>query len=303
MSRKRKPNEVVNFFKEKFDVTFVHKPSMEAENTFYYFILEDKVRVRLKQFGTILAIDEVVPMTSEYINSFYDKFLKTLIEQDKFTILISALGNTHALDSAMVAIDAPIVEDKRFITVPETYYDRMKDYYKDDVSKYGFYLLAVNEEAVETEQEPKPTANEILDNMPEPVLTPVKVGVMPLMMRFEEMLKSKYGEITKNEIDPLHLVNFTILDISFQVKIPITENRIDICSFSLGKEYRYTDLVQLMTSFVNFLSECPDIYIPSVGSSQVDQVCSFLGFAPQKPNLEDNRAWNTIGSYKVTSIS
>lgn len=299
MSRKRKPNEVVSIFKEDFSVTFLHKPVMTPGDTFYYLFLDDMIRIRLKMFGTVMVIDEVVPLTMKYMASMFSTLMDVLIKQEKYTVLISILGDTSGLGAECLKTDAAIVEDSRFITVPEEYYKRIVDYYKGDMTKYGFYLLAVKDE--ETGEVVKPTVNLEDVDLPDEVDMgpPITIGVKPLMIRLQELLVSNFPDTKAEGNNNLQDTVFDIGEIKFRVRMNPNDTEIRLTNFILGTDYRYTDLMKLFTKFVDFLDECPDIYV-EVDSSVVNQVCEFLLFEQQNRILGNRAQYNVIAAYKIT---
>lgn len=299
MSRKRKPNEVISVFKNDFNVTFVHRPNMTPGDVWYYLILDDSLRIRLKLFGTVMVIDEVIPLGMKYMASMFSTLMDVLIKQDKYTVLISILGDTSGLGAECLKVDAAIVEDNRFITVPEEFYKRIVDYYKGDMTKYGFYLLAVKDEDEET---PKPVVKTIdeLDLPDEVDMGPqVIIGVKPLMTRLLNMLTESFPDMKQEGGNSLEDATFSTKDIKFRIRVNQTETEMKLSSIELGPEYRYTDLMKLFTKFVDFLDECPDIYV-EVESSVVNQICEFLLFQQQNRILGNRMQYNTIAVYKIT---
>lgn len=299
MSRKRKPNEVISVFKNDFNVTFVHRPNMTPGDVWYYLILDDNLRIRLKLFGTVMVIDEVIPLGMKYMASMFSTLMDVLIKQDKYTVLISILGDTSGLGAECLKVDAAIVEDSRFITVPEEFYKRIVDYYKGDMTRYGFYLLAVKDEDEETSKPVVKTVDEL--DLPDEVdMGPqVVIGVKPLMTRLLNMLMEPFPDMKQEGSNSLEDATFNTKDIKFRIRVNQTETEMKLSSIELGHEYRYTDLMKLFTKFVDFLDECPDIYV-EVESSVVNQICEFLLFQQQNRILGNRMQYNTIAVYKIT---
>ena len=303
MSRKKKTPDIINVFKEDFNVTFIYKPTMATGDTWYYLFLDDSLRIRLKVFGSVVVIDEAIPLSMKYIAPMYSTLMDTLIKQDKFTILISILGDTSGLGAECLKANAAIVEDERFITVPEEYYKRIVDYYKGDMTKYGFYLLAIKDEEHESSQEKKEVAKFIdeIDLSEEVDMgPPINIGVKPLMIRLFELISTWFPSAVTDDRNNSQDTTFDIGDIKFRVRINQTDTEVRITNIVLAPEYRYTDLVKLFTKFVDFLDECPDIYV-EVESSVVNQVCEFLLFQQQNRILGNRAYYNVIGAYKITT--
>lgn len=300
MSRKKKVTEIENLFQTNFIVSFIHKPTMETGDTFYYVILDDNIRIRLKLFGTIMVIDEVTPLNMKYMAKIFSTLMETLTNQSKFTVLISILGNTSELASECVKNGALVVEDNRFITVPENYYNRMKDYYKGNTSKYGFYLLAVNDDEIETKQEDDITETTEEDFTDEVDMgPPITIGVKPILERLSDFIMTKFN-IVKFPEYALNDMTISMDEdtIEFKVKTNVNDTKIYIGSFVIGEEYKYTKLVELLILLSSFLDDCPDIYI-EVNTPIVEQICEFLSFERQRFKVEPQVSISSIAVYKV----
>lgn len=308
MSRKKKRNEIESLFKEAFTVSFIHKPNMETpEDTFYYLILDDLVRIRLKLFGTILVIDEVTPLSMKYMTPIFKSLLDLLVGQDKYTVLISILGNTNAIRETCA--NTVLIEDERFITVPFQYYKRMVDYYKGDKSKYGFYLLAVVDDMdnmpiddpSDQEDEPPKTVINLDDlELPDEVDMgpPIKLGVKPIIDRFLDLLADTYETPEDDGVHNNAEANVVVKGIHFKIKTNLQESEIRVSNFRYDDEYLHSDVVRLFSRFSDFLDECPNIYI-EVNNSEANTVCEFLCFKPQTTNLGPKLLYDTIGVYRV----
>lgn len=306
MSRKKKRDEIETLFKETFTVSFIHKPNMETpDDTFYYLILDDLIRLRLKLFGTILVIDEVTPLSMKYMAPVFKSLLDLLVNQNKYTVLISILGNTNAIRETCA--NAVLVEDERFITVPIQYYKRMVDYYKGDKSKYGFYLLAVVDNVdeipndTEQQEEPMKTVINLEDlDLPDEVDMgpPIKLGVKPIIDRFLDLLTDTYGTPEDDGVHNNAEANVLVKGIHFKIRTNLQESEIRVSNFSYDNEYLHSDVVRLFSRFADFLDECPNIYI-EVNNSEANTVCEFLCFKPQMTNLGPKLLYDTIGVYRV----
>lgn len=301
MSRKRKPNEISALFKDAFTITFIHKPTMERDDQFYYVILDNDVRLRLKLFGTILVVDEVIPITLKYLPNTYDNLVNLFINQTKYTVLVSIIGNTSQLSNACMKVDAPIVEDTRFITIPIQVYERLKEYYKKDLKKCGFYLLSVSDkEEITTNTSTKHDVLVETDEEDDDILLePIEIGVQPLMNRFLDMFRMD-NEVVVKEADILHDVRLEVLGIKCRVQVNLDETELYISDMELGNDYRYTEAVEFYKRLTDFLDEVSNIYIDSVKSFELNQICEFLLFSQQKPKLGSSASWGSLGSYKVT---
>ena len=147
MGNNRKKNKVYSLFENTYKIGLFYKPSMQIDDVYYYVELDNTIRLMMKLVDeTILIIHDIIPLTNAYLVKFYDSFIKFLITQKEFTILISKIGNTSCVDEACIKSSIPIVDDNRFLSVPERLYNRLKELNGGDATKYGFYLVAVSDD-------------------------------------------------------------------------------------------------------------------------------------------------------------
>lgn len=210
MSRQRK-NKLFDLFKSAFKISFFYKPSGEDDDVFYYLILDEIVRLKIKEIKGVYVIDDVIPLTSSYLKPVYEKIVKHIMSQEKVTVLVSLTGDAISIQQACIANNAPLKSDERYITVSKLYYAKLKATYGDDISKYGFYILSVSDEEPESEPEKKPivvnakSSQQIPNN--KPTITPI--GEEPVIMKIGNMLTEELGnlfrgayteEVTENSI-------------------------------------------------------------------------------------------------------
>lgn len=302
MSRKRKRNEVEALFKESFTVSFIHKPSMETtEDTFYYIVLDDLVRLRIKLFGNIMVIDEVTPLTMKYMADVFKTLIELLTNQDKYTVLISILGNTTSIRES--CLNMVLIEDDRFITVPLQYYKRMVDYYKGDISKYGFYLLSVVEDGQQADEPTKTESSRVTDlkdlDLPDEVDMgpPIIIGVKPLIDRFIDFLSETYT-VEEDGLRTNAEARLLINGVHFRAKTNENESDVTITNIRFDEEYRRTDGVRLFVRICDFIDVCPDVYIEA-DSSESNTVCEFLSLPPQTTKLGARISHTTLALYKA----
>lgn len=170
MARTRSRGKLLGLFKSNFKITFFYKPTMLNDDIYYYIGLDDIVLLRIRPVNDAIVIDDVIPLTTAYLTKTYDLIVQTLVGQSNFTVMISILGNTGVLHPSCIKANTPVIEDQRFISIPEKLYMEWKEYCKEDNSKYGFYLLSVKE-SKQTEQKEDPTI--------EPTSQRMEVGFVP----------------------------------------------------------------------------------------------------------------------------
>lgn len=143
-----KKDKVLSLFQSKFKVTLYHKPTMNPGDEFYYIVLHSLVRVKLRfHIGNVLVIEEVVPLTMRYVKEFDEDFIKLLMENKSFTVLISCMGYTGTIGRLCKNKGLNIIEEPRLVTYPKPFYDRMVTSENAKVSQYGFYLLSVADDS------------------------------------------------------------------------------------------------------------------------------------------------------------
>lgn len=165
--------------KEYFRVNLFYKPSMIDMDVRYHVVLDSQIIIQFQVVATdFLVIDNIVPMTTEYIPKTYDDLVKCLMNQTEFSVMIFRLGNTTVIDNACVNNNVPIVLDEKFITIPKKLYSMYLRLHQKNTDMCGFYLLALNgdldsieiitpTQSTKQEPKPKPIKKEILT--PEPV--------------------------------------------------------------------------------------------------------------------------------------
>ena len=306
MSRSKK-NKLFDLFKTGFKITLFYKPTMADGDEFYYLILDDVVKLKIKDIQNVFVIDDVIPITSTYINPIYEKIVRHIMSQDKVTVLMSLTGNALHAQQACIACNAPVKEDERYITIPLGYYRKLKAFYNDDVSKYGFYILSVSdddssEEYVGTrtkkKEEPK-TLNDTPIGVEPPLTTIGKI--------IQQEMKNEYRQIN---IEPR--ANNSIacrydIDPDAEFVVELNDDGIYIKDFLQKKEYapNLIKILAFVRTFEKFKSVHPNIYILNVSNQELFGICNAKGFTQiyEEQRLPMNKlfkqAFHGYGTFQI----
>lgn len=151
MASRNKKGKLYSLFSANFDVTFFYKPGGEEgcyNDEFYYFVLDDAIFIKARFIdNAVLIIDSATSMTISIINKTYDKLVKCLKAVDDITILASSIGSGMEFIQACKANNVPVVECPEFLGYSEKFYNKYKCYARNDVTLYGYYLIALHEES------------------------------------------------------------------------------------------------------------------------------------------------------------
>lgn len=146
MPRKSYKNKgkLFELLRTAFTISFFHKPTMENGDDHYYFILNDSVqlKVRLHEDDTYV-IDGVQPLTIVNLDNLFEELLEVITAQEDLSILIDISGDTSAIRAKCVNFGVPAVDNEEYSGLPENLYNRLKTYYKNDPSKYGLWILSL----------------------------------------------------------------------------------------------------------------------------------------------------------------
>lgn len=268
----RRKGKVFTLFESGYRISFFHKPSMGLDDTFYYIILDDAIRIRLKLFNnTVLVIDEIQSLQKSYMSSYYDNFITFLMKQTLFTILISKLGNTSCIDDSCVKENIPIIEDERFITYPSTLYSRICTYLNNDKERYGFYLLAV-------------AGDDNSDNIN-------TNGELSISEQFKKFIITNFPKSsTQPNVIRTDDIDFNIGGITITCHIT---NSVDIINVDSPKEISNVTLMSIFERLENFLDVSP-IIIKQVFNKRVYDICKLREY--DRIYAETGRS-SGLGSY------
>lgn len=285
MGRQRNGGRVFNLFKDRFKITFYHKPSMMEEDLYYVIILDDIIWVKLRVFqvkGFVLVIEDIKPLTTAYIPITYNKIVEVLRNQKEFTVLVCITGNITAFESSCIKVGAPIVEDSRFTNLPVKIYDRLKDYYNSDISKYGFYVLAVNEKQ-ESQTEVKSINFQKTDKQNKPV------EVVDIILAYiKDSFQKDNVSILNNEKDWQKGVHIDVKGILFFITFFPDKNVIGLHDFYLGEMQSYQDLMKLCVCFEKYNSEVTTI-LYGVSDTLLYNICEMHGYRRINDNSRAQR--------------
>lgn len=317
MSRTKK-NKIFDLFKSAFKITLFYKPTLVDGDVFYYVVLDDVLRLKIKEVSGVVVIDDVIPLTTTYINPVYEQVVRCVMGQSDVTVLVALTGNAFNIQQACIKCNAPIVDDERYITVSNGYYNKLKNAYLDDMSMYGFYILSVSDE------EDQPTKSE-------PFSRPQENGREPDTDRVERVKSinntpigveppiSKVGKsLTKNlkatfrgfNIEPFSndsiRCNMT-RDEYFSVEV--TNSGIYIKELlqrnGTETELNLIKIMDLVMAFQQLLSIHPNVYILSVQNGELNSICNAKKFPHimEEQRLPMNKlfrqAFHGYGTYQV----
>ena len=292
MARSRK-GKLFNLFKDKFKITFFYKPTMIDDDIFYYIILDDLIKLKIKIIHGTLVIDDIIPVSTTYMAKVYNSLIEILTQQTDFTVLVSLTGNTSAFSSACIKCGAPIIDDDRFLSIPKNLYLKLKEYYNGDESKYGFYLLAV-----------KDIDDEFIDE------NTIEAGKIPLVdkivSKFEEKygrsfcIKSDYGDWAKGKI-------IEIKGIRLKLTFDQSTNCVGLHNIDTRDMSSYFDLVGLC-DILEMYCRKGDIIIYDIESPQLNDICKARGYRHINESKQKMLSFNqrytqvTFGDYKIEKI-
>lgn len=293
MARSRK-GKLFNLFKDRFKITFFYKPTMAEDDTFYYIILDDLLKLKIKIIHGTLVIDDIIPVSTAYMVKVYDSLIETLTQQTDFTVLVSLTGNTSAFSSSCIKCGAPIVVDDRFISIPKNLYMKLKEYYKDDESKYGFYLLAVRDIS----------DAEIVDE------NTIEADRIPLINKIMSKFEDKYGERFSIKIDCDDWARGKLIDmrgIQFKLTFDESINCVEVHDINTVELVSYFDLV-VMCDILEMYCDKGDIILHDINSPQLYDICTARGYRQINESKQKLLSFNqrytqmSFGDFKIEKI-
>lgn len=298
MAKVRK-GKLFSLFEKDFKITFFYKPTLVPNDMMYCVILDDTIQLHIRVFNNIvLVIHDIIPMTDAYLSKYYDKFIKFLINQTMFTVLISRFGNTTCVADACIKMNVPTVEDTRFITISQNLYDMYKKRF-DDVNKYGFYLLAVTDELGEIKDAPKPIAVDVIQPpKKETVVNSVPdCPISPMVNHLSNTLRS-----CKINVHQPQNTTDTIVEINSGVTLYVTlvDEDIHINDITLSPT---ASLVELMSIFESLEMFPTTIYIEDIKDINVFKLCQVRKYEKIVNMAQRRRARaDRFGTYKITKL-
>lgn len=195
MAARNKKGKIHGIFKSAFQISFFHKPSMEEADVYYYIVLEDLILLKMRLlYDIILIIDDVMPLSMTYLEPQYEKLFGLLRDQTSVTAMISLVGNTHTFRQVCAKYDTPIVEKEEFLDCSPLFYNKYKNYCRNDISRYGFYLVSMREDTFAMIDSAKRQEPELeSSNVEQPVL------VEPVMTQIRQQTQKEVVEKSQME--------------------------------------------------------------------------------------------------------
>ena len=173
-SRGSRKGRLFNLFKSAFTISFFHKPSGMIGDLYYYLVLNDSVRLRILLTDNYLVVNGITPLTMTNLDKLYGRLIQFLQNQTEFTVVIDLSGDVSPITQIAVKLDLPLVENDSLSMMNSSLYEEYQTYCKNDLSKFGLYLVAVNEDKFakeEPEEEPE-SEPETEEEKPTIVITP-----------------------------------------------------------------------------------------------------------------------------------
>lgn len=298
-NQKRKKNRFQSFLEEFYNVSLFYKPTMQLDDIFFYIELDNLVRIVYKLIGNdIITIKEIIPLSNVYLNKFYEELINILMNQNNFTILISTIGNTSCIVNACIKFGIPLIDDNRFIATTDRLYDLLKNTHNDDISKYGMYIVAVNDNfnnvlKEKTKNNPAPTIidvereeNDIADQIPNDIKS-------ERIIQLYKFISSKYKcDISiDNETVLMTIMNkisLSIIDI---------DDYITITSFSLINNGSSIDALNFMNYLEKYKTDI--IVLDNITNNVIYNLVKAKNYKSISNNTMSFNIKNSFGKYKI----
>ncbi len=306
MSRPKK-DKLFDLFKSGFKINLFYKPTMKDGDDFYYIILDDTLRLKVKKIDNVYVIDDITSLTAVYIKPIYEQLIRYIMAQSDLTVLVSMTGDSVPIQQACVACNAPLKSDDRYITVPLGYYNRLKSFYGDDITKYGFYILSVSD----NEDEPEEDMIEMdeVPQKPQKSVNQTPIGVEPPISKAGKILASelkrdfpkvRIEQITKDSIE-CHLLK----DENFLVEIIDDSIYIKELLMSPDTQINLVLTMTIVTAIEKLKSLGFSIFILNVQNRDLFAICNGKKFnhIQEEQRLPINKlfkqAFHGYGTYQV----
>lgn len=302
-----KRNKIFDLFKTGFKITFFYKPTMEFGDEYYYVILDDVIELRLKIINNVVVIDTVMTLSQSYIKPLFDKLVTLIMEQNNLSVIVSIMGDTGLIHQACINHSAPIIEDEQFVTVSKGYYNKWKAHV-NDVSKYGFYLLAVSEDETSTmgESSREPTPPNTKSKKTEgdkPNISPKldnRFNKIKLLLT-REFPSMKFEIITYSSIhclfDSENSFSMEIIDNVLYIKDLLQTH---------SQTLNFVKIMLLVNCFEEIIPIIPDLFIINIMSVELCRICDAKKYVriDEAQHLPLNnlfkQAFQGFGTYKIT---
>lgn len=300
MARAKK-SKIFDLFKTNFQITFFYKPSMQGDDIYYYVVLADSIRLKIVLIGGVVIIDNAMQITSAYVKPLFEQMVQVIMNQQELTVLMNVIGNSIPAIQACVSCDAPLVEDERYLTVSQGYYNKLKNVYNDDLTKYGFYILSVNDTDIESTGTQSAGSSSVYKSSPVGVEPPV----MKVIKRFKERLRSSFPKMVIEHDDGDSFTCILIEGEMFTVEVKGNEIFIRDLIQMPTTNINLIKMMDLITTIESLVNISENVYILSVQNAEINSICAGKGFIKikEEQNLPVSRlfkqAFHGYGTYKI----
>lgn len=300
MARAKK-SKIFDLFKTDFQITFFYKPSMQGDDIYYYVVLADSIRLKIVLIGGVVIIDNAMQITSAYVKPLFEQMVQVIMKQQELTVLMNVIGNSMPAIQACVSCDAPLVEDERYLTVSQGYYNKLKNVYNDDLTKYGFYILSVNDTDIESAGTQSTGSTSVYKSSPVGVEPPV----MKVIKRFKERLRSSFPKMVIEHDDGDSFTCILIEGEMFTVEVKGNEIFIRDLIQMPTTNINLIKMMDLITTIESLVNISENVYILSVQNAEINSICAGKGFIKikEEQNLPVSRlfkqAFHGYGTYKI----
>lgn len=300
MARAKK-SKIFDLFKTDFQITFFYKPSMQGDDIYYYVVLADSIRLKIVLIGGVVIIDNAMQITSAYVKPLFEQMVQVIMKQQELTVLMNVIGNSMPAIQACVSCDAPLVEDERYLTVSQGYYNKLKNVYNDDLTKYGFYILSVNDTDIESAGTQSTGSTSVYKSSPVGVEPPV----MKAIKRFKERLRSSFPKMVIEHDDGDSFTCILIEGEMFTVEVKGNEIFIRDLIQMPTTNINLIKMMDLITTIESLVNISENVYILSVQNAEINSICAGKGFIKikEEQNLPVSRlfkqAFHGYGTYKI----
>lgn len=300
MARQKK-NKIFDLFKSNFQITFFYKPSMQDDDVFYYIVLDDAIRLKIVIIQGVIIIDNVVQITSAHVKPLFERMVSVVMQQQELTVLMNVIGNSTAAIQACVLCDAPLVEDERYLTVSQGYYNKLKNVYNNDLTKYGFYILSVSDACDEPAGEQMATPKSSYKISPVGVEPPV----LKVIKRLKEKLKTSFPKMVIDHDDGDSFICTLVEGESFTVEVG--ENNIYIRDLiqTPTTKVNLIKMMDLITAIESLTDILENVYILSIQNAEINSICAGKKFIKLKEEQNPpvsrlfRQAFHGYGTYKI----
>lgn len=306
MSRGQK-SKLFDLFKSDFKITFFHNPSFtESGDDYYYIVLDDMIRLRIKRVNSVAVIDSVCSITKSYVSPIYDKIISVIKNQTKVTVLISNMGDTFPLRQSCINHGLPLIEDETYITVPQVVYQKWKKQNEGDLSRYGFYIVSVSDVLPIEPNAPKAVNLTFPKNRVD-VIPPSSLPIFDnkIMNQVVDILKNNIPEITIEESTKTSIRCYLPDNEEFSVEY--IEGILYIKELLQNPEttMNLVKISTLLTVIELFVKVAREVYIVNIQNATLYRLCSAKGyeFVKEESKLPLNnlfkQAFSGYGTCKV----